>query len=67
MKTEEIRELSTKDILERIEDEQAHLVRLRLNHTVTPLDNPHQITAVKRLIARLKTELRQRTLNEEKQ
>lgn len=57
MKSAEIRELTTKEIIERIEDEKSMLVRTKLNHTVSPLDNPHKITDTKRTIARLKTEL----------
>ena len=38
-------------------------LQLRINHSVTPLDNPAQITADRRMIARVKTELRRRELN----
>ncbi|NOX87175.1 MAG: 50S ribosomal protein L29 [Chlorobi bacterium] len=65
MKQEVIRELSTADLLERLEEEKKHLTRMRLNHAVSPLDNPHQITENKKTIARLKTELRKRQLEEE--
>jgi large subunit ribosomal protein L29 len=60
MKTSEIKELNTKEIQERIEVETANLERLRMNHAISPLDNPLQIKAVRRTIARLATELRQR-------
>jgi len=66
MKTSEIKELSTKEIIERIQTEQEHLVRLRLNHAVSPLDNPMKLTESKRNVARLKTILRNRELNEKK-
>ena len=64
MKTSEIKELTTKEIVERIQTEQENLVRLRLNHAVSPLDNPNKLTESKRNIARLKTILRDRELNE---
>lgn len=64
MKITEIKELSTSDIEERIETEKSLLVKLRMNHAVSPLDNPLKIPATKRNIARLKTELRQRILEE---
>ncbi|MCG6186979.1 MULTISPECIES: 50S ribosomal protein L29 [Maribellus] len=64
MKTSEIKELTTKEIVERIQTEQENLVRLRLNHAVSPLDNPNKLTESKRNIARLKTVLRDRELNE---
>jgi large subunit ribosomal protein L29 len=63
MKTSEIKELSTSDILERIDTERTILVRMKLNHAITPLDNPKKVTEVKLTIARLLTELRTRELN----
>ena len=64
MKISEIKELSTSDIEERIDTEKGLLIRLRMNHAVSPLDNPQKIPATKKNIARLKTELRQRQLAE---
>lgn len=64
MKTSEIRELSTSDLRERIDTERTMLVRMKLNHAITPLDNPQKIRQVKLTIARLLTELRHRELNE---
>ncbi|MFW5755138.1 MAG: 50S ribosomal protein L29 [Tangfeifania sp.] len=64
MKTSEIKELTTKEIVEKIDIEKENLVRLRLNHAVSPLDNPLKLKDVKRNIARLKTILRQRELSE---
>jgi len=63
MKTSEIRELSTSDILERIDTERTMLVRMKLNHAITPLDNPQKVKEVKLTVARLLTELRTRELN----
>lgn len=64
MKSSEIRELTTKELVERIDTEKTHLIRLKLNHAVSPLDNPLKITETRKNIARLKTELRKRELNE---
>jgi large subunit ribosomal protein L29 len=63
MKTKEIKELETKDLAERMEAEVAKYNQMKLNHSITPLENPSQIKAVRRDIARMKTELRQRELN----
>ena len=63
MKTSEIRELSTSDLLERIDTERTMLVRMKLNHAITPLDNPQKVKEVKLTVARLLTELRTRELN----
>ena len=64
MKQEVIKELSTADILDRLEEEKKHLTKLRINHAVSPLDNPHQISENKKTIARLVTELRRREIEE---
>jgi len=66
MKTSEIRELSTADIIERIDTEQTMLIRMKLNHAISPLDNPKKIKQTKSTIARLLTELRKRELEEQK-
>ncbi|HOF21377.1 MAG TPA: 50S ribosomal protein L29 [Bacteroidales bacterium] len=64
MKTSEIRELSTSDLIERIDTEKTMLVRMKLNHAITPLDNPQKIRQARQTIARLMTELRSRELKE---
>ncbi len=63
MKTSEIKELSTPDLVERIDTEKTMLVRMKLNHAITPLDNPQKLKEVKLTIARLLTELRTREIN----
>ncbi len=65
MRNEEIRELSTKDIRERIDEEKLNLTRLKLAHAVSPLDNPTKIKESKKELARFKTELRKRELKQE--
>ena len=64
MKIREIKELNNKEIQERMDAEKEHLVRLKLNHSISPLDNPLQIKEVRRTVARLATELRQREINQ---
>ena len=63
MKMTEIKSLETKELAERIEAEVAKYNQTILNHAVSPLENPSQIKAERRDIARMKTELRQRELN----
>ncbi len=60
MKTSEIRELSIKEIEERIENEKNFLFRQKLNHAISPLDNPLKLRASRRNIARLYTILNQK-------
>ncbi|MEN8116505.1 MAG: 50S ribosomal protein L29 [Bacteroidota bacterium] len=64
MNTAEIKELTNKEIVERLQVEKENLVRLKLNHAVSPLDNPNKLKESKRTIARLKTILHERELNE---
>jgi large subunit ribosomal protein L29 len=64
MKTSEIKELSTPDLIERIDTEKTMLVRMKMNHAITPLDNPQKIKQAKLTVARLMTELRYRELNQ---
>jgi large subunit ribosomal protein L29 len=66
MKASEIKELSTQEIIERIDDYKKVLTRMRLNHAVSPLDNPNKLGETKKDIARLQTELRVREINENK-
>jgi large subunit ribosomal protein L29 len=67
MKNSEVRELSTKELRERIETERENLVRMRLNHAVSPLDNPIKLRDLKKDVARLMTELKKRELGESEQ
>ncbi len=73
MKASEVRELSTLEIQEQIENNTTakpevneETTKLRLNHAVSPLDNTNKIGETKKDIARLKTELRAREINQKK-
>ena len=65
-KQESIREMSTTDLKERVEQAREQLVKMRLNHAVSPLDNPNQIRETRKNIARYLTELRRRELEGKK-
>lgn len=62
MKIAEVRELSDKELKERLDAERVALNQLVLNHSVSPLDNPTKIKEKRRDIARFMTVLRQREL-----
>lgn len=62
MKNSEIKEFTDKELIEKLEDEKSLLVRMRLNHAVSPLDNPNKLGETKKTIARLNTEIRRREL-----
>ena len=63
MKIAEIRELSIQELLERVDAEVAAYAQKRINHSISPMENPSQLKQQRKLIARMKTELRQRELN----
>jgi large subunit ribosomal protein L29 len=60
MKNTELIELTDKELSERLDNEKDYLLRLRLNHAISPLDNPMKIKESRRNIARIKTEINKR-------
>lgn len=64
MKSSEIRELSNQELLEHIDNEKTSLVRMKLNHAISPLENPQKIKESRKTIARLNTEKRRREMND---
>ena len=65
MKSSEIKELSIQELTERLESEESMLVRMKMNHAVSPLDNPNKIIEARKNIARPKTEVRTRQIQEQ--
>jgi large subunit ribosomal protein L29 len=63
MTKEEIKQLSTKDLQDRLVEMQKEYIQLKATHSVSPIDNPAKITSDRKMIARVKTELRNRELN----
>jgi large subunit ribosomal protein L29 len=57
MKQSVIREMSTSELKERLVEERKQLTKLRLNHAVSPLENPLKIKAYRKTVARILTEL----------
>ncbi len=63
MKIAEINELQTSELKERLDAEESNYQQLKLNHSISPIENPSRIKETRRTIARIKTVLRQRELN----
>ena len=63
MKIAEIRELSTQELNERVEADVTRYAQMKLNHAISPLENPEMLKKMRRDIARMKGELRSRELN----
>ena len=57
MKQSEISELTDNELMERLDNEKDYLARLKLNHAISPLDNPNKIVETRRNVARMMTEL----------
>lgn len=58
--------MSTNELDERLVEEQKQLEKLKLNHAVSPLENPLKIKLYRKTVARIKTELRKRVIEETK-
>jgi len=66
MKQSVIAELSPKELVERLEEETKQLVKLKMHHAVSSIENPNRIKEYRKTVARLKTEIRARELAETK-
>ena len=64
MKQIDIKDLSTDDLNEKLLEQKELMIKLRMSHAVSPLENPKQMGEVRKTIARVKTELRKRELQE---
>lgn len=64
MKYSEIKDFSTEEIKEKLSLERDNLTKLRINHTISPIENPKLIGATRKNIARILTELRKRQIAE---
>ncbi len=65
MKYKEIKELTDSELQDREMVERDSLLKMRLSHSITPLDNPLQIKETRRTIARMQTEIRNRQLKQQ--
>lgn len=61
MKQSIVKDLTTDEIREKIKEEKANYVKLKMAHAVSPVENPMKIRASRRAIARMVTELKKRT------
>ena len=63
MTNKEIRELSNEEILSKIEESKEELFNLRFKQATGSLEKPSRIRELRRLVARMKTVLRERELS----
>ena len=64
MKASDLRELQTDELLIKLNDSKQELFNLRFAHATGSLKNPMQLTTVRKDIAKIKTILRERELQE---
>lgn len=64
MKANEIRNMSVDELQSKLTDLKKDLFMLRMQHATNHLDNPVKISAVRRDIARVKTVLREKQLEQ---
>lgn len=57
-----IREMSESDLKARIQEDEMRLKKLEFAHVITPLENPMSIRSLRKDLARLKTELKKKSL-----
>ena len=61
MKEKELKNLSVEDLAKKLDELKKDLFMLRMQHATNQLDNPMQIAATKKDIARVKTIIREKT------
>ena len=64
MKYTEMKELATAELAERLAEEKANYMSMKLTHSLSPLENPMQIKIARKNIARFSTELSTRSTEE---
>ena len=62
MKQKEIKDLSAAELQEKLNQTKKAYADLKMAHAISPIENPLQIRSVRRIVARLATELTKREL-----
>ncbi len=65
MKASVVREMTTQEIKEQLVEEKLNYSKMKMAHTISPLENPIQLRNKRKDIARLASELRNREINAE--
>lgn len=61
-KVDDLTSLNDQALVEKINEEEMQLKRLKFSHAVNPIENPLSIRQLRRELARMKTEQRRRAL-----
>lgn len=65
MKASVVREMTTQEIVEQLEEEKLSYSKMKMAHTISPLENPILLRNKRKDIARLASELRSRQIKGE--
>jgi large subunit ribosomal protein L29 len=60
MKNKDIISLSDAELTDKVKEEKTAIGKLKLNHNVSPIENPIKIREARKTIARLQTEITKR-------
>ena len=63
MKNSELRSLSLDELQSRLAEEKGNFQKLKFAHAITPVENPSKIRHSRRLIARIKTEIKAKEIS----
>jgi len=66
MKKEDIKDLSTDELRMRLEEEKSLYAKMKMNHAISPIENPMKIRITRRGVAMIQTELTKRKKEESK-
>lgn len=61
MKSSVIREMTNEELQDKLVDEKQAIVKLKLQHTVSPLENTQVLKAKRKVVARINTEITKRS------
>ena len=64
MKKEDIKDLSTDELRLRLEEEKVLYAKMKMNHAISPIENPMKIRITRRGVAMIQTELTKRVKEE---
>lgn len=62
MKAVELKKLSLEDLKVKLLQEQDALLKLKMAHAITPIENPMRIREARKVVARIQTVIRQKEI-----
>ena len=65
MKHRDIKELPTKELVERYKEEKVKLTKVKFNNAVARIEQPHKLKQSRKIIARMLTEMNSRRIDNE--